>query len=82
MCFGVLVYLTRHVVDAARACGPIRRRRGDGAGPLRRRRGPSLVAPRRSKEEIVGVLHEVCEKERLTLPDELAARIAKSSVAI
>ena len=24
-------------------------------------------------------MHEVCEKERLTLPDELAARIAKSS---
>ena len=35
--------------------------------------------PRRSEEEIVGVLHEVCEKERLTLPDELAARIAKAS---
>ena len=29
--------------------------------------------------EVVGVLHEVCEKERLTLPDELAARIAKAS---
>ena len=27
----------------------------------------------------MGVLHEVCEKERLTLPDELAARIAKAS---
>merc|ERR1711871_1825181 len=39
--------------------------------------GIRIAAP--SEEEIVGVLHEVCEKERLTLPDELAARIAKSS---
>ena len=40
---------------------------------------PVTRRPRRSEEEIVGVLHEVCEKERLTLPDELAARIAKAS---
>ena len=67
VCFGVL-----GVFNA------VRRRRGDGDGaglrtPSTRHR------PRRSEEEIVGVLHEVCEKERLTLPDELAARIAKAS---
>ena len=65
VCFGVL-----GVFNA------VRRRRGEGAGPPT----PSTRhRPRRSEEEIVGVLHEVCEKERLTLPDELAARIAKAS---
>ena len=46
--------------------------------PIRSRcLGIRIAAP--SEEEVVGVLHEVCEKERLTLPDELAARIAKAS---
>lgn len=46
--------------------------------PIRSRcLGVRVPAP--SEEEICGVLQEVAEKERLSLPDELAARVAKAS---
>ena len=38
-----------------------------------------IRVPAPSEDEIAGVLREVAEKERLTLPDELAARVAKAS---